>query len=84
MISVAVIFGGDSSEREVSIHTGLSVIDAIQDIYKIIPIDLQGEYKDLYKKLINVDVVFIALHGGYGEDGRLQKYFDKYNIKYTG
>ena len=37
---------------------------------------LSNEYSDLYKKLIDVDVVFIALHGGYGEDGRLQKYLD--------
>ena len=43
-----------------------------------------NEYSDLYKKLIDVDVVFIALHGGYGEDGRLQKYLDKHSIQYTG
>ena len=34
----------------------------------------------LLKKLIDVDVVFIALHGGYGEDGTLLKYLDKHNI----
>ena len=84
MKKVAVIFGGSSSEREVSIHTGLSVVEAISQDYDVKSIEINDSYVDLNKKLFDMDIVFIALHGGYGEDGRLQKYFEKHNIKYTG
>jgi len=84
MKKVAVLFGGNSDEKEVSLHTGLAVIEAIKKDYEIVSINMGDEYSDLYKKLIDVDVVFIALHGGYGEDGRLQKYLDKHSIQYTG
>ena len=84
MKKVAVIFGGSSSEREVSIHTGLSVVEAISQDYDVQSIEVNDSYVDLNKKLFDMDIVFIALHGGYGEDGRLQKYFEKHNIKYTG
>tara|TARA_Y100001970_G_scaffold134169_1_gene165218 strand:- start:46 stop:939 length:894 start_codon:yes stop_codon:yes gene_type:complete len=84
MKKVAVLFGGNSSERDVSLHTGLAVIEAIKDDYNIESINIDHDYTSLHKKLLDIDVVFIALHGGYGEDGRLQEYFDKHNIKYTG
>lgn len=84
MKKVAVLFGGNSDEKEVSLHTGLAVIEAIKKDYEIVSINMGNEYSDLYKRLIDVDVVFIALHGGYGEDGRLQKYLDKHSIQYTG
>ena len=84
MKKIAVLFGGNSDEKEVSLHTGLAVVEAIKEDYEIIPINMGDDYSELHKKLIDVDVVFIALHGGYGEDGRLQKYLDKHSIKYTG
>ena len=84
MKKIAVLFGGNSDEKEVSLHTGLAVIEAIKEDYDITSINMQDDYSDLYKQLIDIDVVFIALHGGYGEDGRLQKYLNKHNIKYTG
>ena len=84
MKKVAVIFGGSSDEREVSMHTGLSVVDAIKDDYVVIPIEIEEDYKTLHTQLIDIDLVFIALHGDYGEDGRLQKYFNDYSITYTG
>ena len=84
MKKVAVLFGGNSDEKEVSLHTGLAVIEAIEEDYEIVSINMGDDYTNLYKKLIDVDIVFIALHGGYGEDGRLQKYLDKHSIRYTG
>ena len=47
MKKVAVIFGGSSDEREVSMHTGLSVVDAIKDDYVVIPIEIEEDYKTL-------------------------------------
>lgn len=84
MKKVAVIFGGKSSEKEVSMHTGLAVVEAIKDVYDVTPINIDGNFHNLHNKLFETDVVFIALHGGYGENGELQTYFDNYNIKYTG
>ena len=84
MKKVAVIFGGDSSEKEVSMHTGLAVVEAIKDIYDVTAINLEGNFHDLHNRLFKIDVVFNALHGGYGENGELQDYFEKYSIKYTG
>ena len=84
MKKIAVIFGGSSSEKEVSMHTGLAVIDAIKGIYDVNGINIGNKFHDLHTKLFDCDVVFNALHGGYGENGQLQRYFDKYNIKYTG
>ena len=74
MKKVAVLFGGNSSERDVSLHTGLAVIEAIKNDYYVEPININHDYTSLHKKLLDIDVVFIALHGGYGEDGRLRPY----------
>ena len=84
MKKVAVVFGGNSSEKEVSLHTGLAVIEAIKNEYDVQSINISDNYSLLHKNLLDIDVVFIALHGGYGEDGKIQEYFDKHNIKYTG
>ena len=84
MKKIAVLFGGNSTEKEVSVYTGLAVVEAIKDVYKVESINIESDYSSLHEKLLDTDIVFIALHGGYGEDGRLQKYLDKHNIKYTG
>ena len=84
MKKVCVLFGGSSTERDVSIHTGLAVIEAIKEKFKVQSINLSDNFKYLNKKLLDVDLVFLALHGGYGEDGTIQKYLEKHKIPYTG
>ena len=84
MKKVAVIFGGSSSERDVSIHTGLAVVEAAKDKYFVESINISDNYSNLNEKLLDVDIVFLALHGGFGENGTIQKYFEKHNIIYTG
>tara|TARA_A100001011_G_C14297725_1_gene839250 strand:- start:111 stop:1004 length:894 start_codon:yes stop_codon:yes gene_type:complete len=84
MKKVAVIFGGSSTERDVSLHTGLSVIEAIKNRYDVLPINLSNDFRDLNEQLLDIDLVFLALHGGFGEDGTIQKYLENYNITYTG
>ena len=44
MKKVAVIFGGKSSEKEVSMHTGLAVVEAIKDVYDVTPINIDGNF----------------------------------------
>ena len=89
---VAVLRGGPSSEYEVSLKTGKSVMDNLADRYEVLDIfiDKEGTWhyqgvpitpEKLFKK---VDVVFNALHGSYGEDGTVQKILDYFGISYTG
>ena len=81
---VAVIFGGTSTEREVSLKTGAAVLAALQrrgvDAYGFDPRD------QLLPELLaaGTDRVWIALHGPGGEDGTLQGALECLGIPYTG
>ena len=68
---IKLVLGGDSSEREVSIASGLSIYDSIKDEFETELIYLDNDFKVLSKKLKKNDIVFNALHGGYGENGEL-------------
>lgn len=92
-IRVGVLRGGPSPEYEVSIATGAQVMESLdKDIYE--PIDifisrggawhLQGFEKTPQKVLGQVDVVWNALHGEYGEDGTVQKVLSQVGIPFTG
>jgi D-alanine-D-alanine ligase len=76
--------GGTSSEREVSLRTGAAVANALKSIgQKVTEIDIQSETgRELDD--VAIDVAFIALHGRFGEDGRLQRILEERNIPYTG
>lgn len=81
---VAVLFGGHSAEREVSLHSGKAVLNALLrqgiDAYAIDP-----KFDDLLQlKRLNFDRVFIALHGRGGEDGTIQGFLSTLGIPYTG
>ena len=80
---VAVMLGGDSAEREVSLLSGRTVIDALQsqgiDVQPVDPAD--GDWSS---RLADVDLVFIALHGPGGEDGSLQGALQALGVPYTG
>ncbi len=81
---VVVLMGGRSTEREISLKSGQAVLKALQELgHEAIPMDLD---EDLCNRLreIKPDKVFIALHGTYGEDGRIQGLLDLLNIPYTG
>jgi D-alanine-D-alanine ligase len=80
---VIVLYGGLSSEKEISIQSGAGIHKALIELgYKA---DLK-DIKDIndFEKLKNYDLVFIALHGVEGEGGDLQKTLDDFSIKYTG
>ena len=80
---IAVLYGGSSSEREISLLSGQGVYAALCDIgYQCQLIDYKN-LKDL-NELKNYDFVFIALHGFEGEGGKLQKDLDDLNILYSG
>lgn len=98
-IRVAVLCGGMSSERDISIQTGRQVADALStDRYtvSIVSIDAEGRWflesgtlsseekhsTDALSLSKFVDVVFIALHGKFGEDRTVQAILEKANIPY--
>ncbi len=91
-IKVAVLRGGPGDEHEVSLNSGKNVIDNLPDKY--IPIDVfVAKNKEWYldgvkitpaKLFKNVDVVYNALHGEYGEDGKVQQILNHFGMKYTG
>ena len=81
---MCILYGGISSEREVSLNTGKSIYDAISDDYDIVMHDWDGDYELMYDVVKKIDLVFIALHGGDGENGTIQKYLESKNIRFTG
>lgn len=83
MKNIAVIMGGISSERDISISSGKAVSNALKKIgYNVKEIILNDTSINFDK--INIDAVFITLHGSFGEDGRIQSLLDKKKIPYTG
>lgn len=84
-MKIAVLYGGFSSEREVSLKTGRAVFDnLIKGGYKnvhLIDVD-----KNIVSNLLKIkpDVCFNALHGKFGEDGVIQGLLESMSIKYTG
>ncbi len=84
MSRVAVLKGGRSLERQVSLKSGARVEDALQRLgHDVVPIDVGS---DLVARLESVrpDVAFVALHGRDGEDGTVQELLDAMGIAYTG
>ena len=81
---VGVIFGGNSSEREISLLTGAAIVQALQNQgIDTLAIDLRGQSLDEISES-NIDRAFIALHGPGGEDGTLQGALEYLGIPYTG
>ena len=83
-IRVGVLYGGLSAEREVSLKSGKAVGLALQELgYLVTLIDVD---RHIFEKLkeTRIEVVFIALHGAYGEDGTIQGVLEYLKIPYTG
>ena len=84
-MKIAVLMGGNSAEREVSLHSGEAVVEALQrsgtDVFAC---DYEGDIRNFLSKLAEADVVFMALHGGEGENGTVQGILEEESIVYTG
>lgn len=83
--TIAVVMGGPSKEREISLNTGNAIYEALLEKgYKVKAIDLVPDKFAEQLKDNEVDIVFNAVHGLYGEDGRMQGFLDMLGIPYTG
>jgi D-alanine-D-alanine ligase len=81
---VAVLMGGFSSERAVSLKSGLAVATALREAgHEAVPYDVTGPSLPGLASM-RPEVAFIALHGAFGEDGTLQQMLDDMRIPYTG
>ena len=82
---ICIIYAGISTEREISIKTAEQIMKSLdKDKYDICELKID-KTEDIFKiKDMNVDLAFIALHGKFGEDGRVQAILEAMNIRYTG
>ncbi len=85
MTRVAVLYGGISAEREVSLSTGMQVIPALREAgFDVTPVEVGQDLSAMIAALTpRPDAVFNALHGRFGEDGAIQGVLDWLDIPYT-
>ena len=85
---IGVLMGGLSAEREISLKSGKAVFDSLKSSgLEAIALEVREETKEEIKRLVKeaaIDIVFVAMHGGFGEDGRLQHILEKIHMPYTG
>ena len=81
---VAVLMGGTSNEREVSLVSGRNVAEALASLgrFEVVPVVLDSD--DLGALPDGVDACYVTLHGGWGENGGVQAALDARGIPYTG
>jgi D-alanine-D-alanine ligase len=81
---VAVLKGGRSLERQVSLNSGARVEDALERLgHDVVPIDVGGDLVDRLRAA-PTELAFVALHGRDGEDGTVQELLEVMGIPYTG
>ncbi|MFV0338962.1 MAG: D-alanine--D-alanine ligase [Chthoniobacterales bacterium] len=79
---IAVLMGGPSGEREVSLNSGRAVAKALRSLgARVEEIDVQGKKISIPE---DIDLAFNMLHGKFGEDGGAQSLLDKMRVPYTG
>lgn len=84
-MKIAVIMGGVSSEREISLNSGNEVFNNLdRSKYEVSKVVINST-EDVFTKISNdIDFAFIALHGKFGEDGYIQSILEAKNIPYSG
>lgn len=85
---IGVLMGGTSPEREISLKSGKAVLEALQSSGQdALAIDIKKASKNYVTDLLlsyDIDLAFLALHGSFGEDGKIQAILDQMRIPYTG
>tara|TARA_B100000073_G_scaffold237740_1_gene198958 strand:+ start:717 stop:1607 length:891 start_codon:yes stop_codon:yes gene_type:complete len=84
-LKIGVLMGGNSDERIISLSTGNEVLKALKKLgYQAEKILIKDNFENFLEKFQEQELIFNALHGGEGEDGKIQQWMDDNNIKYTG
>lgn len=83
-LKIAVLAGGIGAERDVSIQSGECVAQALADAgFDVVTSDIRPDYLDILEDG-SIDLFFPALHGQFGEDGRLQQILEDRSLLYVG
>jgi len=81
---IGVLMGGISAEREISLKSGAAVSGALKSMgLNVVEIDAGHDVSDVLGNE-NIDLAFVVLHGGYGENGAIQGLLEVQGIPYTG
>ena len=81
---IAVLMGGRSLEREVSLASGKRVCEALESAgYRVLALDMTADLVETLRRE-RPDAAYIALHGKYGEDGTIQELLEFLGVPYTG
>jgi len=84
-LTIALLSGGTSSERDISLHGGDQVFAALDKArYNVVRFDPKTDLKRLVEEAPSIDAALIILHGPYGEDGTIQGLLDLIGIPYQG
>ncbi|MEN3015007.1 MAG: D-alanine--D-alanine ligase [bacterium] len=84
-MKVLVVMGGISSEKEISIKSGQNIYQILKQIYPDTEQYILSDLKEFYMKVLTekYDLIFLSLHGKYGEDGTIQSFLESLNIPFT-
>ncbi|NGM82594.1 D-alanine--D-alanine ligase [Paenibacillus sp. 7124] len=83
-MKVGVIMGGISSEREISLKTGVEMLKMLDPAkYEAVPVVI-NKREELAEQVRGLDLALLALHGAFGEDGTVQAVLESLDIPYTG
>lgn len=84
-MTIGVLYGGPSAERDVSIQSGEAVAKTLaaagRTVHRVI---LDETFDVQMAQSLGIDIAFLALHGTFGEDGRVQHILERAGIPYTG
>ena len=84
-LRIALLSGGWSGEREISLKSGEAVYSALdKQKYDVSRYDPRDDLADLMRDRESIDIAFILLHGKFGEDGCIQGFLDLMGIPYVG
>src|SRR4030043_1539716 len=81
---IGVLMGGTSAEREISLRSGTAIYNALKGIgYYVVAVDVGPDICNVLNR-DRIEIAFLALHGGHGENGSLQGMLEVLGIPYTG
>lgn len=85
MMKIAVLMGGISRERKISLISGENVLKALKKLgHNVTKVDVTEDFPSRLESLRDFDLIFNVLHGVFGEDGRIQAMLDWIGVRYTG
>lgn len=83
--NITVLFGGLSSEKEISIKSAMEIIPVLSNKYRVDLVELNfSNFSNFVNQIKYGSLVFNALHGGEGENGQIQAFLSQHGILYTG